>query len=153
VLAVLRDDALRTELAGVREDGCAITVEVLAVSDARRRRGDEPFELCAPRADGAALRTAAAVIDGEAVYSDGIGLAIFDRLHSRVYDDQVILYSIGVRRIYTFPGFRNIPQWVPLLQASFTLRDRLTGAHAHVNFNGTTPGALMVRRRLVRWRD
>jgi uncharacterized protein (TIGR04141 family) len=27
--------------------------------------------------------------------------------------------------LYTFPGFRNIPKWVPLLQASFTLPDKL----------------------------
>jgi bifunctional non-homologous end joining protein LigD len=38
----------------------------------------------------AALRTASATIDGDAVWCDGDGLAIFDRLHSRAYDGEVI---------------------------------------------------------------
>ena len=33
----------------------------------------------------AALRPASATIDGEAVWCDGAGLAIFDKLHSRAY--------------------------------------------------------------------
>jgi bifunctional non-homologous end joining protein LigD len=44
----------------------------------------------------AALRTASVVIDGEAVWCDGEGLAIFDKLHSRAYDDQVILYAFDL---------------------------------------------------------
>jgi ATP-dependent DNA ligase len=30
------------------------------------------------------------VIDGEAVFCDGAGIAIFEKLYSRAYDDQVI---------------------------------------------------------------
>jgi bifunctional non-homologous end joining protein LigD len=44
----------------------------------------------------AALRVAHAVVDGEAVWCDGEGLAIFDRLHSRAYDDQVSLYAFDL---------------------------------------------------------
>jgi bifunctional non-homologous end joining protein LigD len=44
----------------------------------------------------AALRTASATIDGEAVWCDGDGLAIFDRLHSRIYDREVILYAFDL---------------------------------------------------------
>jgi bifunctional non-homologous end joining protein LigD len=44
----------------------------------------------------AALRTASAVIDGEAVWCDGTGLAIFDKLHSRAYDEHVILYAFDL---------------------------------------------------------
>src|SRR5450432_538956 len=39
----------------------------------------------------AALRTASATIDGEAVWCDGEGLAIFDKLHSRAHDGEVTL--------------------------------------------------------------
>jgi ATP-dependent DNA ligase len=35
---------------------------------------------------------ASATIDGEAVWCDGEGLAIFDKLHSRAYDGEVSLY-------------------------------------------------------------
>jgi bifunctional non-homologous end joining protein LigD len=48
------------------------------------------------RAAAAALRTASAVIDGEAVWCDGEGLAIFDKLHSRTSDDQVFLYAFDL---------------------------------------------------------
>ena len=44
----------------------------------------------------AALRTASATIDGEAVWCDGEGLAIFDRLHSRAYDGEVSLYAFDL---------------------------------------------------------
>jgi bifunctional non-homologous end joining protein LigD len=44
----------------------------------------------------AALRMASATIDGEAVWCDGEGLAIFDRLHSRSYDQEVILYAFDL---------------------------------------------------------
>jgi bifunctional non-homologous end joining protein LigD len=36
------------------------------------------------------------VIDGEAVYCDDTGLAVFDKLHSRRHDDQVILYAFDL---------------------------------------------------------
>jgi bifunctional non-homologous end joining protein LigD len=44
----------------------------------------------------AALRAASATIDGEAVWCDGAGLAIFDKLHSRAYDGEVILYAFDL---------------------------------------------------------
>jgi bifunctional non-homologous end joining protein LigD len=44
----------------------------------------------------AGLPTASATIDGEAVWCDGAGLAIFDKLHSRAYDHQVILYAFDL---------------------------------------------------------
>jgi hypothetical protein len=39
----------------------------------------------------AALRALQVVVDGEAVWRDGDGLAIFDKLHSRAYDGEVIV--------------------------------------------------------------
>ena len=42
------------------------------------------------------LRTASATIDGEAVWCDGTGLAIFDKLHSRAHDGEVILYAFDL---------------------------------------------------------
>src|SRR5476651_207929 len=44
----------------------------------------------------AALAPASATIDGEAVWCDGEGLAIFDKLHSRACDDQVFLYAFDL---------------------------------------------------------
>jgi ATP dependent DNA ligase domain len=44
----------------------------------------------------AALRTALAVVDSEAVWCDGAGVAVFERLHSRAYDDQVFLYAFDL---------------------------------------------------------
>jgi ATP-dependent DNA ligase len=44
----------------------------------------------------AAIRTASAVIDGEAVCCDEAGVAIFDRLHSRAYDNQVFLCAFDL---------------------------------------------------------
>jgi bifunctional non-homologous end joining protein LigD len=44
----------------------------------------------------AALRTASAEVDGEAVFCDGTGVADFERLHSRAYDDQVFLYAFDL---------------------------------------------------------
>jgi hypothetical protein len=42
--AVLRDDAFRPELAGMREDRSAVAFEVLAVLDPGRRLGEQLFE-------------------------------------------------------------------------------------------------------------
>jgi hypothetical protein len=39
----------------------------------------------------AALDAASAVIDGEAVWCDAEGLAIFDKLHSRAYDRPALI--------------------------------------------------------------
>jgi bifunctional non-homologous end joining protein LigD len=44
----------------------------------------------------AALRAASATIDGEAVWCDGDGLAIFDKLHSRAHDGDVVLYAFDL---------------------------------------------------------
>jgi ATP-dependent DNA ligase len=44
----------------------------------------------------AGLGAASATIDGEAVWCDGEGLAIFEKLHSRGYDHQVILYAFDL---------------------------------------------------------
>jgi ATP-dependent DNA ligase len=44
----------------------------------------------------AALRTASATIDGEALYCDGAGVAVFEKLHSRAYDDQAFLYAFDL---------------------------------------------------------
>jgi hypothetical protein len=44
----------------------------------------------------AVLATASATIDGEAVWCDGAGLAIFDKLYSRAYDAEVILYAFDM---------------------------------------------------------
>jgi bifunctional non-homologous end joining protein LigD len=41
----------------------------------------------------AALGVASATIDSEAVWCDGGGLAIFDKLHSCVHDGEVTLYA------------------------------------------------------------
>jgi bifunctional non-homologous end joining protein LigD len=43
-----------------------------------------------------ALRAIQAVIDGEAVWCDDAGLAIFDKLHSRTDDGEVILYAFDL---------------------------------------------------------
>src|SRR5476651_2533622 len=44
----------------------------------------------------AALRVTSAVVDGEAVCCDEAGLAIFEKLHSRTYDDQAFLYAFDL---------------------------------------------------------
>jgi bifunctional non-homologous end joining protein LigD len=44
----------------------------------------------------AALGTASATIDGDAVWCDGEGLAIFEKLHSRAYDGEVIHYAFDL---------------------------------------------------------
>jgi bifunctional non-homologous end joining protein LigD len=44
----------------------------------------------------AALRTNSATIDGEAVWCDDAGVAVFEKLHSRAHDDQVFLYAFDL---------------------------------------------------------
>jgi bifunctional non-homologous end joining protein LigD len=44
----------------------------------------------------AALPAASAVIDGEAVCCDDAGVAVFDKLHSRAYDDQASFYAFDL---------------------------------------------------------
>jgi bifunctional non-homologous end joining protein LigD len=48
----------------------------------------------------AALRALQAVVDGEAVWCDGEGLAIFDNLHSRAHDGEVILYAFDLLELH-----------------------------------------------------
>src|SRR5260370_37799551 len=47
----------------------------------------------------AALRTASATLDGEAVWGDDDGLAVFEKLHIRAYDDQGFLYAFDLPEI------------------------------------------------------
>jgi hypothetical protein len=44
----------------------------------------------------AAIGAASAVIDGEAVCCDDVGVAVFERLHSRAYDAEVFLYAFDI---------------------------------------------------------
>jgi ATP-dependent DNA ligase len=44
----------------------------------------------------AGLRAASATIDGEAVFCGPDGVAVFDRLHSRAHDGEVILYAFDL---------------------------------------------------------
>jgi ATP-dependent DNA ligase len=44
----------------------------------------------------AGVEVATATIDGEAVWCDGEGLAIFEKLHSRACDGQAILYAFDL---------------------------------------------------------
>jgi bifunctional non-homologous end joining protein LigD len=48
------------------------------------------------REAAAALAPASATIDGEAAWCDGDGLAIFDKLHGRAHDGEVILYAFDL---------------------------------------------------------
>jgi bifunctional non-homologous end joining protein LigD len=47
-------------------------------------------------AAAASLPATSAVIDGEGVYCDDAGLADFEKLHSRVHDDRVLLYAFDL---------------------------------------------------------
>jgi ATP-dependent DNA ligase len=44
----------------------------------------------------AAIPAQSVIIDGEAVYCDGAGISVFDKLHSRAYDDRAILYAFDL---------------------------------------------------------
>jgi ATP-dependent DNA ligase len=44
----------------------------------------------------AAIQAASVVIDGEAVCCDGSGVAIFEQLYSRAFDDLVFLYAFDL---------------------------------------------------------
>jgi bifunctional non-homologous end joining protein LigD len=44
----------------------------------------------------AAIPARSVIIDGEAVYCDAAGVSVFDKLHSRAYDDNVILYAFDL---------------------------------------------------------
>jgi bifunctional non-homologous end joining protein LigD len=78
----------------------------------------------------AALRTASAVIDGEAVCCDDTGVAVFERLRSRDYDDQVSLYAFDLLEL---DGEDWRPQ--PLEQRKPRLQKLLTKAPAAIQYN------------------
>jgi bifunctional non-homologous end joining protein LigD len=44
----------------------------------------------------AALRASSAAIDGEAVCCDGAGVAVFEKLHSRAFDNEAFLYAFDL---------------------------------------------------------
>jgi ATP-dependent DNA ligase len=78
----------------------------------------------------AALGTASATIDGEAVFCAGAGVAVFDKLHSRAYDDQVILYSFDLLEL---DGEDWRPR--PLEERKAKLEQLLAKAPAGIHFN------------------
>ncbi len=77
----------------------------------------------------AGLGTASATIDGEAVWCDGPGLAIFDKLHSRAYDGEVILYAFDLLEL---DGEDWRPR--PLEERKILLGRLLAGAGAGVRY-------------------
>jgi bifunctional non-homologous end joining protein LigD len=48
----------------------------------------------------AGLGTASATIDGEAVWCDDAGVAVFEKLHSRELDAEVVLYAFDLLELY-----------------------------------------------------
>jgi ATP-dependent DNA ligase len=83
----------------------------------------------------AALRVASATIDGEAVWCDGDGLAIFDKLHSRAYDHQVILYAFDLLEL-------DGEDWRPRLleERRAMLAKLLVKARVGIQFNAHVDG-------------
>jgi ATP-dependent DNA ligase len=86
----------------------------------------------------AALRALQAVIDGEAVWCDGQGLAILDKVHSRAYDGEVILYAFDLLELH---GEDWQPR--PLEQRKARLAKLLAKAPAGVHY--TEPGTETIR--------
>jgi bifunctional non-homologous end joining protein LigD len=78
----------------------------------------------------AALRTASAVIDGEAVCCDDTGVAVFERLHSRDYDEQVSLYAFDLLEL---DGEDWRPR--PLEQRKAALARLLANTPAGIQYN------------------
>jgi bifunctional non-homologous end joining protein LigD len=78
----------------------------------------------------AAIRTVSAVIDGEAVCCDEAGVAIFDRLHSRVHDDEAFLCAFDLLEL-------DDEDWRPrpLEERKAKLQRLLTGAQAGIQFS------------------
>jgi bifunctional non-homologous end joining protein LigD len=78
----------------------------------------------------AALRTASVTIDGEAVWCDDDGLAIFDKLHSRGHDAEVFLYAFD---LLEFDG----EDWRerPLAERKAKLERLLSGARAGIHYS------------------
>jgi hypothetical protein len=78
----------------------------------------------------AAIRTASAVIDGEAVCCDDAGVAVFEKLHSRAYDDQVFLYAFDLLEL---EGVDWRPR--PLEERKAKLAKLLAGAPAGIQYS------------------
>ncbi len=78
----------------------------------------------------AKLPTASATIDGEAVWCDESGLAVFDKLHSRAYDDQVVLYAFD---LLVFEGQDWRPR--PLEERKAKLAKLLASARAGIRYS------------------
>jgi bifunctional non-homologous end joining protein LigD len=83
----------------------------------------------------AALRAASAVIDGEAVCCDDAGVADFDKLHSRNYDDQVFLYAFDLLEL---DGEDWRPR--PLEERKAKLQKLLARAPAGIRYSGHLDG-------------
>jgi bifunctional non-homologous end joining protein LigD len=76
------------------------------------------------------LGAASATIDGEAVWCDGAGRAIFDKLHSRANDGEVILYAFDLLEL---DGEDWRPR--PLEERKILLGRLLAGAAAGVHYS------------------
>jgi bifunctional non-homologous end joining protein LigD len=78
----------------------------------------------------AGLRAVSATIDGEAVCCDDPGVAVFDKLHSRVHDAQAFLYAFDLLEL---DGEDWRPQ--PLESRKARLEKLLAKAPAGIQFN------------------
>jgi ATP-dependent DNA ligase len=76
------------------------------------------------------IRTLSAVIDGEAVSCDEACVALFEKLHSRAHDDQVILCAFDLLEL---DGEDWRPR--PLEERKAKLQKLLTGARAGIQFS------------------
>jgi bifunctional non-homologous end joining protein LigD len=83
----------------------------------------------------AALRAASAVIDGEAVCCDDAGVADFDKVHSRAYDNQVFLYAFDLLEL---DGEDWRPR--PLEERKTKLQKLLARAPAGIRYSGHLDG-------------
>jgi bifunctional non-homologous end joining protein LigD len=83
----------------------------------------------------AATAAASATIDGEAVICDGSGVAVFDRLHSRAFDDQAFLYSFDLLEL---DGEDWRPR--PLHERKARLEKLLVNVPAGIHFNEHVDG-------------
>jgi bifunctional non-homologous end joining protein LigD len=87
----------------------------------------------------AAIQAASATIDGEVVWCDGEGLAIFDNLHSRAYDGEAIFYAFDLLEL---DGVDHRPQLLELRKAALAklLRNAAHGIHLveHMEGDGGT---------------
>jgi bifunctional non-homologous end joining protein LigD len=82
-----------------------------------------------------ALHTASAVVDAEAVSCDDTGIAVFERLHSRDYDDQVFLYAFDLLEL---DGEDWRPR--PLEERKAKLQKLLARAPAGIRYSGHLDG-------------